>query len=126
MEYFLNAMIPFCESIDMKLALHPNDPPVPSIGGIPCIMRSKAAFDRVFAIAKESKALGIEFCCGTWMEGGKNFVWDLYRALEEYTQRGKIVKIHLRNITGRLDEHKGFVETFLDDGVASFMNVLFA
>jgi mannonate dehydratase len=124
MEYFLQTIIPFCEKHQMRLALHPNDPPVPAIGGVPCIMRNKAAFERVFSIVKDSPALGVEFCVGTWSEGGKNFTTDIHAALREFTQRGKIVKIHLRNITGTLDEHKGFVETFLDDGVVDIYAII--
>lgn len=38
-------------------------------GGWPCLLRSRAAFDRLFALANESPWIGMEFCCGTWMEG---------------------------------------------------------
>lgn len=124
MEYFLGSIVPFCEKTGMRLALHPNDPPVPSIGGVPCIMRNKAAFERVFKFVNDSPALGVEFCVGTWSEGGKDFTMDIHAALTEFTKRDKIVKIHLRNITGTLDEHKGFVETYLDDGVVDIYAII--
>ena len=41
----------------MTLALHPNDPPVSSIGGVPCLIRNKAAYDRVFGMAASSKVV---------------------------------------------------------------------
>lgn len=43
MKYFLDALIPHCEKHNVKLALHPNDPPIEKIGGVPCLIRNKAA-----------------------------------------------------------------------------------
>lgn len=55
-----------------RLALHPNDPPLPAVAGVPCLMRSTDAFRRAFALvpAPAGDALGMEFCCGCWLEGG--------------------------------------------------------
>lgn len=41
MEYFLKKMKPFLEQHGLRLAIHPNDPPVDRIGGVPCLMRVK-------------------------------------------------------------------------------------
>jgi len=112
LEYFLKKMIPWCEEQGIRLALHPNDPPVPRIAGVPCLIRNKAAYDRVYEIVNQSPALGMEFCCGCWLEGADRF-GNLVAGLEEYTKRGKIVKVHLRNVTAPLPT---FVETYLDDG----------
>ncbi len=59
-QYFLAAMLPFCEARGLRLALHPNDPPIPMIAGVPCLIRNKEAYERVYAIAKQSPALGME------------------------------------------------------------------
>lgn len=90
LEFFLARVLPVAEELGIVLALHPNDPPVPQVGGIPCLIRSKAAYERVFRIAKDSKALGMEFCCGCWLEGGPNF-GPIYEALPEFAARGKVV-----------------------------------
>ncbi len=51
--YFIKAVIPEAEKYGIKLALHPDDPPVPSLGGVERIMISKANIKRaVFDIVK--------------------------------------------------------------------------
>jgi len=69
---FIERMIPVCEEADVRLALHPNDPPTDGLGGIPCLIRNWASYDRAFAIA-DSPYLGMEFCVGCWLEGGESF-----------------------------------------------------
>ncbi|EGD77329.1 hypothetical protein PTSG_08423 [Salpingoeca rosetta] len=69
MAYFLERMVPVCERHRVRLLLHPNDPPMQQVCGMPCLMRTREAFERVFAAAGNSPWVGMEFCCGTWMEG---------------------------------------------------------
>ena len=71
-EYFMRAIIPAAEETGVRLALHPNDPPTDALGGIPCLINSRQRYDRAFAIA-DSPSLGMEFCTGCWLEGGKAF-----------------------------------------------------
>jgi len=54
MKYFLDRIIPVCEQYNVKLALHPNDPPIEKIGGIPCLIRNKQAYEKAFSIANDS------------------------------------------------------------------------
>jgi len=75
--------------LHIKLALHPNDPPVDAIGGIPCLIRNVAAYERVFDMGGQSSALGMEFCCGCWLEGGDRF-GDIYTCLPDFVKRGKV------------------------------------
>jgi len=52
MKYFLDKVIPVAEKQGVVLAIHPNDPPTEEkIGGVPCLMRSKEAFDKVFELS---------------------------------------------------------------------------
>lgn len=69
LEQFVRDMEPVCRQHHVRMLLHPNDPPLPSVCGLPCLMRTAGAFDRVFAAAADSPWIGMEFCCGTWMEG---------------------------------------------------------
>src|SRR5688572_23066275 len=48
---FLRAVGPVAEEAGVKMALHPSDPPVPSIGGVPRILRSLEAHKRVLELA---------------------------------------------------------------------------
>lgn len=118
--YFMERIIPVAESAGVRLALHPNDPPtdVP-LGGIPCIIRSAEAYRKAFRIAN-SPALGMEFCCGCWLEGGAAF-GDILAGIREFQAEGRILIVHFRNVSAPLPY---FVETLLDDGYMNMAEVM--
>ncbi|MCU0522094.1 MAG: mannonate dehydratase [Anaerolineae bacterium] len=118
-EYFIKRMIPVCEEADVRLCLHPNDPPVDALGGIPCLIHDWASYDRAFAIA-DSPYLGMEFCCGCWLEGGAAF-GNILEGIRHFHAIGKIFIVHFRNITSPLPI---FDETFLDDGYMDMYQVM--
>ena len=119
-EYFMERMMPVCEETRVRLCLHPNDPPSSQpLGGIPCLIHSYEDYKRAFAIAN-SPWLGMEFCCGCWLEGGKGF-GDLINGIKELTAEGRIAIAHFRNISAPLPE---FVETFLDNGYQDMYPVM--
>ena len=98
MGYFFDRVLPEAERLGVTMAMHPNDPPyeVP-IRGIPNLMRSKEAFDRIFKLGKDSPALKMEFCCGCWLEGATP-MGNLLKNIREFIKRDKIMNIHLRNV----------------------------
>lgn len=110
-EYFIKRILPVAEESGVRLALHPNDPPAPSLGGIPCLIYRFEDYKRAFEIAN-SPYLGMEFCTGCWLEGGEMF-GDMLAAIRYFHQQGKIFIVHFRNVTSTLPY---FVETFLDNG----------
>ncbi|MDR3231404.1 MAG: mannonate dehydratase [Synergistaceae bacterium] len=110
-EYFVKRVLPVAEERGVRLALHPNDPPVESVGGVPCLIRNFDDFRRAFSVV-ESDFLGMEFCCGCWLETPETF-GDVYRAIEEFARRKKIFLVHYRNVDAALP---CFVETFIDEG----------
>ena len=61
--YFLRSCLPAAEAAGVKLALHPDDPPLSPLGGYARIMRSPEAFDRLFSISS-SECNGMTFCQG--------------------------------------------------------------
>jgi mannonate dehydratase len=106
LSYFLNAVIPHAEAAGLVLGMHPDDPPLPVIRGIPRIMRSVENYDRLLSLSN-SPANGITFCQG-------NFALmtpDLPRLIERWGPRIKFV--HLRDVSGTVEE---FQETFHDAG----------
>jgi len=117
--YFMRAIIPVCEEYDVRLALHPNDPPAPALGGIPCLIRSYDAYRRAFDIAG-SPYLGMEFCTGCWLEGGAAF-GDMLQAIRDFQREGRILIVHFRNVSAPLPR---FVETFLDNGYMDMYQVM--
>eukprot|EP00039_Didymoeca_costata_P004569 m.74366 g.74366 ORF g.74366 m.74366 type:complete len:367 (-) comp12454_c0_seq3:98-1198(-) len=120
MKYFLDKVLPVCKEQQVRLALHPNDPPLPEIAGVPNIIRSQSAYERVFEIGGDSPWLGMEFCCGCWLEGGENF-GNLMECLRDFSKRGKIFKVHLRNVS---DTVPCFTECYLDEGYGNIPAIL--
>ncbi len=118
-EYFIKQVLPVAEESDVRLALHPNDPPTESLGGIPCLIHSFEDYQRAFAIA-DSPYLGMEFCTGCWLEGGENF-GDMFEAIRYFQAQKKIFIVHFRNVSAPLPY---FVETFLDNGYMDMYQVM--
>jgi mannonate dehydratase len=105
--YFVKAVIPEAEKYGIKLALHPDDPPVPRLGDVERIMISKENIKKaVYGIAP-SESLGITMCQANYYIMGEN----LESTIKEFAD--KIYLVHFRNTTGA-PEH--FRETFHDNG----------
>jgi mannonate dehydratase len=118
--YFIQRVIPVAEEAGVRLALHPNDPPVDgSLGGIPCLIHSYADYLRAFEIAA-SPNLGMEFCVGCWLEGGAAF-GDMFQAIRQFVSEKRVFIAHFRNVTSPLPS---FTETFLDDGYMDMYQVM--
>lgn len=95
--YFLEQIIPVAESEGVRIALHPTDPPVPEIGGVPRLFRSRAAFDKAFSLVP-SDFHGCEFCLGNWAAMGE----DIFDVIEHYGGQGKIFYVHFQTISNAL------------------------
>lgn len=118
--YFIRQMMPACEEAGVRLALHPNDPPSPSpLGGIPCLIHSFDTYRRAFAMAN-SRALGMEFCCGCWLEGGAGF-GDIFEGIRSFVAADRVLIVHFRNVSAPLPR---FVETFLDNGYGDMYAIM--
>ena len=110
LEYFLKAVLPTAEKAGVKLALHPDDPPIPQIGKVARIMRSAEAFKKLLDI-DPSPSNGIHFCQGCFTEMGV----DLVKEITYFGSRNKIVAIDFRNIIGHVND---FREAWPDEGQA--------
>ena len=105
----------------VRLALHPNDPPTTeALGGIPCLIHSWETYERAFEIA-DSPALGMEFCCGCWLEGGTEGFGDILAAIRHFVAEDRVLLVHFRNITSPLPV---FEETFLNNGYMEMYKVM--
>lgn len=106
--YFLDRVLPVAESANVRLAMHPDDPPLSPIRGIGRIMRSVENFQRLMDIFP-SPMNGITLCQG-------NFALmtdDLPDVIRHFGAQGKIFFVHMRDVRGTAEK---FVETFHDDG----------
>ena len=106
--YFIKKVIPVAEEADVLIALHPDDPPVPSLRGIGRPFRSFEAFKRVIETV-DSEYNGISFCIGCWSEMGE----DIPKAIRYFGKRKRINFVHFRDVRGTATK---FAETFHDDG----------
>lgn len=109
--YFMKAVLPIAEEVGVKLALHPDDPPVPMLGGVPRIFGSVEGFERGMEIAN-SPAWGLDLClgCCSEMPGGK---LNVMRMIERFGPLGKILYIHFRDVQGTVP---AFQECFIGEG----------
>ena len=106
-EYFIRAVIPEAQKYGIKLALHPDDPPVPRLGDVERIMISKSNIKRAVYDIVKSDSLGITMCQATYFIMGE----DLEKTVKELAD--KIFFVHFRNTRG---EPYHFRETFHDNG----------
>ena len=107
--YFLHRALPVAEAANVKLALHPDDPPMSPVLGLARIMRSMDAFKRVLDIA-DSPSNGITFCQGNFAAMGDV---DIPQAIHYFGARKKLFFAHFRDVSGSVP---AFEETFHDDG----------
>lgn len=120
-EYFIKAVAPVAETENVRIGIHPDDPPVPELGGIPrCIFSSFDGYKRALEIA-DSPNVGICLCVGCWLEGGNLMGKDVIETIEYFGKRKKIFKVHLRNVNQPLPH---FTETFLDNGYADMYKIM--
>ena len=106
-EYFIKAVIPHAEKYGVKLALHPDDPPVPNLGDVERIMISRENIRKAINDFVKSDNLGLCMCQANFYIMGEN----LESVIEEFAK--KIFFVHFRNTTRTAN---GFRETFHDNG----------
>jgi mannonate dehydratase len=119
--YFVKAVLPVAEAAGVKLALHPDDPPVAKMNGVAKLFTHYDGYRRAEEIAGKSPNWGLTFCVGTWSEGGDHMGKDVFEMIRDFGGRGKIFEVHFRNVTGPLPR---FVETFPDDGYMDMYQVM--
>ena len=108
LEYFLKAVLPVAEKSGVRLALHPDDPPVPSLRGISRILISADALQCAVDLVPSNNN-GITMCQGSFAAMGEN----IPKVIEKFGKQKKIFFAHFRDIKGSATD---FVETFHDDG----------
>ena len=108
LEYWIKIITPIAEEEGIRLGIHPCDPPVEKLGGIPQLLRSFEAYKRLIEIYP-SESNGIEFCQGTFSEMKD----DIYEMIRYFGERHKILYVHYRNVSGKVPN---FYEEFVNTG----------
>jgi len=120
--YFIEKVVPVAEEADVYIGIHPDDPPVYPLGGVPrCIFGTFEGYKRAIEMA-DSDHIGVCLCVGCWLEGGAAMGADVLEAIRYFGGRGKLFKVHLRNVSAPMPA--GFVETFLDEGYMDMHRVM--
>ena len=119
--YFLKAVLPVAEQADVRLPLHPDDPPLAKMNGVAKLFTHYTGYKRAEQIAGDSEHWGLELCVGTWSEGGDKMGKDAFEMIRDFGGRKKIFAIHFRNVSSPLPH---FVETFPDDGYLDMYRVM--
>jgi mannonate dehydratase len=108
LESWIRIITPIAEEEGIRLGIHPCDPPVAVLGGVPQLLRSFAAYRRLIEI-HPSASNAIEFCQGTFSE----MTDDIYDQIRYFGSRDKILYVHFRNVSGPVPN---FREEFVNTG----------
>jgi mannonate dehydratase len=114
---FVDEMLPVAEEAGVKLALHPDDPPLPTLRGMARLVHTPDGYQQMLDL-HPSPMHTMEFCIGTLSEmpGG-----NIYQIVDRYSRTGRIAYVHFRNVRGTAPH---YYETFVDDGDTDMIEVL--
>ena len=124
--FFLKNVIPVCAQYDVRMAVHPYDPP-----GLPKGYQGTDNWDAAPATVLESlkkyEAIvdspynGFQLCLGTCAEGMRNMRTEILPVVQYLAEKGKIHQVHMRNVRGGLND---FQEVYHDEGDMNFLEVI--
>jgi mannonate dehydratase len=117
LENFLGEILPVAEQAGVKLAAHPDDPPMPAMRGQPRLVYQPELYRRLLEL-HPSPANKLEFCLGSLAEMTEG---DIYETVDHYSRAEKLAYVHFRNVTGKVPYYK---ETFVDDGDIDMLRIL--
>jgi mannonate dehydratase len=114
---FLAEVLPVAEEAGVKLAAHPDDPPMPTMRGQPRLVYQPRFYKRLLEM-NSSASNQLEFCLGSLAEMTDG---DIYETVEQYSGQKKLAYVHFRNVSGKVPRYR---ETFVDDGDIDMLRVL--
>lgn len=114
---FLNECLPAAEQAGVRLAAHPDDPPLATVRGQPRLVYRPELYQKLIDINR-SPANQLECCVGTLSEMQDG---DVYEAVDQYSSQHRIAYIHLRNVHGKVPNYQ---ETHIDDGDVDVLRIL--
>lgn len=110
--HFIRQAARVAEEEGVLIGIHPDDPPIARLGGVPRLFSTFASYRRALEIA-DSPNVGVCLCIGCWLEGGDLWGVDAIEAIRHFGAHQQLFKVHFRNVDAPLPH---FVETFVDDG----------
>ena len=114
---FIDEMAPVAEEAGVRMALHPDDPPMPSLRGAHRLAYTQARYAGILDV-NPSPANALEMCLGTLSEMPNE---DIYATVDKISQSGRIGYIHFRNVRGTVPNYE---EVFVDEGDTDMIRIL--
>ncbi len=124
--HFVKDIVPVLEEEGVFIAFHgPDDPPgFESLGGVARVLANYQRIKNMFAAAN-SDYVGIQFCAGSWNEGGPLMGKDILEALKEFATLRKYREIHYRNVSSPpVNGQPKFNEVFVDAGYYDYYKIM--
>jgi len=115
--FFLRELVPVAEAEGVRLAAHPDDPPVASLRHTPRLLYSPESLHRLLELVP-NKANALEFCVGTVQEMPGT---DACHVLDQYCRRQAVAYVHCRNVVGQVPR---YAESFIDEGDVDMLRVI--
>lgn len=106
---FAEEIMPVAQSSGVKMAAHPDDPPMPEMRGHARLVYEPQYYQKMVDI-NPNPSNCFEFCMGSIQEMQKG---NIYEAIEQYLPQKRLAYIHFRNVKGKVPH---YVEAFVDDG----------
>jgi len=117
LQWFLKNLVPVAEEAGVRLAAHPDDPPMPIVRKSPRLVYQPDMYHKLLDM-QPSHSNSLEFCLGTIAEMTEG---NVYEAVDTFSKREAISYIHFRNVRGKVPNYD---ETFIDDGDIDMVKVL--
>jgi mannonate dehydratase len=113
---FIRAIIPIAEENNVKMAIHPDDPPIP-LFGVPRIVSTYEDYKFILD-SYNSESNGMTFCSGSLASNIHNDIYKIFNKFKE-----KVNFIHLRNVIIEKDK-KSFYESNHLNGDVDFVKLI--
>jgi len=114
--YFIQRVMPVAEQAGIQMALHPDDPPLPSLRGVGRIFGTPEAFERAYTLAP-SPSNGVTFCRANFKLMGAN----LSECIRRFGNQKRLFFLHLRDVRGTAEK---FEEVFHDEAAEELIETL--
>ncbi|MEA3407935.1 MAG: mannonate dehydratase [Chloroflexota bacterium] len=108
--FFLHAVVPVAENVGVRLAVHPNDPPVPTYRGVAQPLSDLNGLQHLIQLV-DSPSNSLFFDTGVLTEMGE----DAAQAIRYFGSRDRIAIVHFRNVHVQVPRER-YVETFIEQG----------
>jgi len=117
LEHFLKELVPVAEEAGVRLAAHPDDPPMPAIRGYGRLVNQPQLYQKVLDIVP-SPSNALEFCLGTLQEMTDGNIYD---TIDQYSKQNAVGYVHFRNVKGKVPNYQ---EVFVDEGDIDMIQAL--